>query len=136
MYTTQVHDFNPGLLPNGVFWTVRLPDDNPLLVDFDTGEATVIADLDLGDYTKLPNSLALGAGVPAGLTFELRWSGPVSREAAVRDADHGFRGTFKENTATLTWSASRAGFSFVSDAANTSKSVFAQLGRESNGLFF
>ena len=96
----------------------------------------MIGDLDLTDYTKVPNSLALGAGVPAGVTFELRWSGPITREVPVRDADHGFRGLFKENTATLAWSASRAGFKFVSDPANTSKSVFAQLGRESNGIFF
>jgi hypothetical protein len=136
MFTTQVHDFNPGFSPNDVLWTMRLPDDNPLLVDFDAGEATVIGDLDLGDYTKIPNSLSLGAGVPAGVTFELRWSGPISREVSVRDAAHGFRGLFRENTATLTWSASRSGFKFVSDAANTSKSVFAQLGRESNGIFF
>lgn len=136
MFSTQVHDFNPGFLPNGVFWTVRLPDDNPILVDFEAGEATVIGDLDLGDYTKIPNSLSLGAAVPAEVAFELRWSGPISREASVRDTDHGFRGLFKENQATLSFSASRAGFKFVSDAANTSKSVFAQLGRESNGIFF
>jgi hypothetical protein len=24
-------------LPNGVFWTVPLPDDNPLLLDFEAG---------------------------------------------------------------------------------------------------
>jgi hypothetical protein len=40
----------------------------------------------------------------------------------------------KENQATLSFSASQAGFTFVSDAANTSTSVFAQLGRESNGI--
>jgi hypothetical protein len=131
-----VHDINPGFLPNGVFWTLRLPDDNPLLVDFDAGEATVIGDLDLADYIKIPNAIALGAAVPAGVTFELRWSGPISREVSVRDATNGFRGQFRENSATLSFSASRAGFKFVSDPANTSKSVFAQLGRESNGIFF
>jgi hypothetical protein len=117
-------------------WTTPLPSDNALIVDFDSAEAKVIGDLDLGDYTKIPNSLSLGAAVPANVTFELRWSGPVTREASVRDATNGFRGLFKENSATLTFSATRAGFKFVSDAANTSKSVFAQVGRESNGIFF
>jgi hypothetical protein len=127
---------NPGFSPNDVFWTMRLPDDNPLLIDFDSAEATVIGDLDLGDYTKIPNALSLGAAVPVNVTFELRWSGPVTREASVRDSTYGFRGLFKENSATLTFSATRAGFKFVSDAANTSTSVFAQLGQESNGIFF
>jgi hypothetical protein len=136
MFTTQVHDFNPGFSPNGVLWTLRLPDDGLLLNDFSAGEATLIGDLDLSDYTKIPNSLALGAGVPAGVTFELRWRGPISRELSLQDTDHGFRGTFRENKATLTFSASRDGFKFVSDAANTSKSVFAQLAREANGIFF
>jgi hypothetical protein len=24
----QIHDFNPGIAPSGLFWTVRLPDDS------------------------------------------------------------------------------------------------------------
>ena len=88
------------------------------------------------DYGTLPNALALGPAVPASVSYELRWSGPVSRDITVRDADHSFRGEFKENTATLSWSAARAGFKFVSDTASTSKAVFAQLARESNGVFF
>ena len=107
-----------------------------LLVNFDAGEATLIADIDMLDYGKVPNALALGPAVPASISYEVRWRGPVSREASVRDTNTSFRGQFKENTATLSWSASRAGFKFVSDAANTSKALFSQLGRESNGIFF
>jgi hypothetical protein len=115
---------------------VRLPDDNPLLVDFEAGEATLIADIDLLDYTKVPNARALGPAVPAGVSYEVRWSGPSSRDISVKDADHGFRGRFVENKATLAFTASQAGFKFVSDPASTSTTVFAQLGRESNGIFF
>jgi hypothetical protein len=131
-----VHDFNSGFSPAGVVWTVRLPRGNPLLVDFEAAEATLIADLDMQDYTKIPNSLALGPAVPANVTFELRWSGPINRDITVQDAANGFRGRFLENKATLSWTATRAGFKFVSDPANTSTSVFAELGRESNGIFF
>lgn len=113
-----------------------LPDDNPLLIDFQAAEATLIADLDVTDYTKIPNSFALGAGVPAAITYDLRWSGPITREASVRDAANGFRGLFLENQARMSFSASQTGFTFVSDAANSSTSVFAQIGRESNGIFF
>ena len=110
--------------------------DNPLLINFDTGEATLIADIDLLDYGSIPNGLSLGPAVPANVTYEVRWSGPISRDIMVQDTMNGFRGEFKENQATLRWSASRAGFTFASDPANTSMSSFAQLGQESNGIFF
>jgi hypothetical protein len=115
---------------------MRLPDDNALLVDFEAGEATLAADLDLLDFTKVNNARALGPAVPAAVTYEAIWSGPISRDISVQDSDHGFRGQFRENTASLAWSASQDGFKFVSDAAQTSTSVFAQLGRERNGIFF
>ena len=80
--------------------------------------------------------MVLGAAVPANVNYEVRWSGPISRLVSVRDTDHTFRGQFMENTASLTWSASRLGFTFASDPATTSTSLFAQLGQESNGIFF
>jgi hypothetical protein len=107
-----------------------------LLINFDAAEATLIADLDLVDYGNIPNAVALGAAVPATVNYQVRWSGPISRLVSVADKDHSFRGQFMENTASLTWSASRLGFTFASDPANTSKSLFAQLGQESNGIFF
>ncbi len=113
-----------------------LPEDSPLQIDFDAGEATLLPDIDVLDYATKKNGFALGPAVPAAITYELEWSGPITRDVSVRDADHGFRGRFLENQASLSWSASQAGFRFVSDAANTSTSVFAQLGREHNGVFF
>jgi hypothetical protein len=90
---------------------VRLPDDNPLLVNFEAGEATLIADIDLQDYTKVPNARALGPAVPAGVSYEVRWSGPISRDINVQDTDHGFRGRFLENKATLAFRRPRPGLS-------------------------
>jgi hypothetical protein len=58
-FTTMVHDFNPGFSVNGVLWTTQLPDDNPLLINFDAAEATLIADIDLLDCGNAPNALAL-----------------------------------------------------------------------------
>jgi hypothetical protein len=113
-----------------------LPHDNPLTIDFEAGAATLIADLDVLDYTSIPNAVTLGPAVPANVTFELRWSGPIKRDITFQDPTRTFRGRFLENQAILSWSASRSKFSFVSDAANTSTSEFAELARESNGLFF
>jgi hypothetical protein len=135
-FSTQVHDFDPGFSPNGVFWTMPLPRDNPLTIDFEAGAATLIADLDVLDYTSIPNAGVFGPAVPANVKFDLRWSGPIKRDITFQDSTRTFRGRFLENQATLSWSASRSKFAFVSDAANTSTSVFAELARESNGLFF
>jgi hypothetical protein len=132
----RVLEYDPSFSPSGVLWTAPLPEDSALVIDFEAAEATLIVDIDVRDFTKKAISFALGPAVPAALTYELRWSGPIKREASVRDADNGFRGLFKENQATFSWSTSQAGFKFDSDAANTSTSVFAQIGRESNGIFF
>jgi hypothetical protein len=84
----------------------------------------------------------LGQGVPATVSLDIEWSG-VKRKVKVRDAKVGFAGLFKETGATMTWSASQKsqfdsnhGFEFVSDPANTTKTNFAQIGHERNGVFF
>lgn len=48
----------------------------------------------------------------------------------------GFKGEFREAKATVTWSGSTEDSSFVSQAASTSESIFAFIGREQNGVFF
>jgi hypothetical protein len=45
-------------------------------------------------------------------------------------------GEFMHSQATIEWSMTEAGFSFVSDAAKTSTSDQAVIGRERNGKFF
>jgi hypothetical protein len=98
------------------------------------------------DWKTSGNSLSqgklLGPGVPATVSFDVEWSG-VKRKVKVRDAKVGFAGLFKETGATMTWSASQKkqfdspdGFTFVSDAAKTTITHFAQIGHERNGVFF
>lgn len=101
------------------------------------GRATLsVANLAQRDFFNLPNALAVGRSVPAVVTFEIVWSG-VRRRFNVRDAQNGFAGEFVENgRATIVWRADQAGFRFVSAAANTSTSTFAQIGHERNGVFF
>jgi len=111
-------------------------EDDSVQVDFANGQAVLNADIDVQDYTKETNALALGGAVPSAVTFEMIWRGPITRDLMIRDTANQFGGHFLENEAIIEWSATRAGFKFVSDAANTSSSVFAALGRESNGMFF
>ena len=80
------------------------------------------------------------------------WNGPVTRQVNVQDTANDFAAEFKENQATVTWSAkSSSGFSFTSSPGNFSTSLpegpgvngvtaplnfFAEVGHERNGIFF
>ena len=63
------------------------------------------------------------------------WSG-VTKRVHLRDEQNHFVGNFIEDTASMAWSAEEEGFKFVSDPADTSTSIFAEIGSERNGVFF
>jgi hypothetical protein len=163
-----MHDFNPGFGPevssvdsgNGfgtrVFWTAVIPDSD-VQVNPGAGKAEMhVRNLDLLDYVG-PMAVSLGplwqsAYVPATVSFDVLWSGPVTRRVNLKDTVSDFAGEFNENQATVTWSAtSSSGFSFTSNPGNFSTSVpevpgvngvtqplnfFAEVGQERNGIFF
>ena len=138
---TQIHDFNPGTIDSGpaagLFWTIHIPADD---VDVDLHRATAtmrVEDADVEDYHTLKNALLDGPSDPASVSFVIRWQG-VKARVEVNDFDLGFAGQFIEDSATVEWSASvpSTGFSFTSDPAATSKTVFAEIGAERNGVFF
>jgi hypothetical protein len=154
-FSTQTHDFNPGFGPavsplggggfgTRVFWTVALPEDD-VEVNLGAGEAELhVHDLALRDYGSIPVALGPGfqtAFIPATMSFDVVWSGPVTRRLNVRDGTgvDRFAGSFVENRATVTWSGSNAaGFRFHSNPGDfgTSVDAFAELGRVRNGTFF
>jgi hypothetical protein len=131
----QIHDFNPGITPSGLFWTIRIPDDS-VEIELDEAEASMdLSDLEIEDYHDIVNALMRGPSVPADVSFHVRWRG-VKNRVKIRDETNGFTGHYIEDTATIRWSAQEAGFKFVSDPANTSTTVFAEIGKERNGVFF
>jgi hypothetical protein len=103
-----------------------------------------VHNLHLRDYTNIPNALGPVETTPfdpATVSFDVVWSGPVTRRLTVRHGTNGndFAGQFEENRVTVTWSArnTATGFRFTSNPGNFSTSVdaFAELGRERNGIF-
>jgi hypothetical protein len=130
--TSQVHDFNPGITENGVFWTAAI-DRGSVKVNLGKGSASLhVADLDVEDYGNVVNALQDGPSVEASVSFDVSWSG-VDERVKIRNKDSGFAGEYIHNYATLSWSASESGFSFTSDPLD---SDFAEIGHERNGVFF
>jgi hypothetical protein len=134
---TQTHDYNPGYSMNGAFWTTRVPTPS-VSVDPDAATARfALADFATPDWVTLGNALAAGPNVPAAVTFDCRWQpGPNPHTFEQVDSANGFRGKFTDGVATVSWSSKQDGFMFQSDPAATSKSLFAIVGRERNGVFF
>jgi hypothetical protein len=130
-----VHDFNPGILPSGLFWVVQLPGD-AFTVSHDGRRAT----LEAKDVCVLDSFQFLGPNnVAASVSFKVRWEATGPRElrgsgTAVPPTDPAaFLGRFARARATGSFSGSEVGFSFAGrgDTGDT----FAELGPERNGVF-
>jgi hypothetical protein len=134
-YANQIHDYNPGIAPNGVFWTIPIS-DHAIDVNPGKGSARLAArDVAIPDYGDFVNSLLPGPSEPAVVSFDVRWFDPQSRRNAKEDAE-GFAGEFVVTKASIEWSSHQAGFRFQSDPASASIPIYALVGNERNGVFF
>jgi hypothetical protein len=136
-FSTQVHDFDPGIhpYPGGLFWTV--PNASVDSVDLGMGTGHMHMDnLGVTDFFNIPNALFRfedPVSSPAKCSFDIKWTGHVTNRGGVTTP--GSTGELVMSSASMTWSASNdLGFSFVSDPSPTT-SAFAQLGKISNGVF-
>lgn len=136
MGTNQVHDYNPGIAPNGVFWTIAVPDG---AVDVNPGKGRArfaMRDMAIPDFGDFVNAISPGAtSTPAVASFDVRWSDIQSRYNTSQP-DWNFAGEFVVTKASIEWSSEQAGFSFRSDPASTSVTDYAIVGHERNGVFF
>ena len=133
----QIHDFNPGITQNGLFWTSIVPDDH-VQVDLAGGTATLeVRDLHMKDYVDLVNALVGGGArpVPSVVSYRVEWSatGPVNQFDNLAQQ---YRGELRNAVAQMEWSARTVDFDFVSAPLATSTTDVAQLGHERNGAFY
>ncbi|HEU5450271.1 MAG TPA: hypothetical protein VFW57_14820 [Acidimicrobiia bacterium] len=130
----QIHDFSPGVSETGLFWTVPVAPETVVFDDALDSVSLRIPSLDMPDAFNLGNSLAEGPTVPGNVGFEVVWTatGPA---APVRSDAHGFAGEFRKARATVAWSGRTQYSRYESDPAEGSKTVFAYVGRERNGVF-
>lgn len=134
-FSNQVHDFNPGIAPNGLFWTVPLPDD-AVRVDLAAGTAEMhVERLDIVDGYNVFSSIGGGPTEPATVGFDVWWRTPTAVEQ-LTDATAGFAATLLDVTSTMAFTAKTSDFVFVSDPPDSANSIFARIGYEANGAFF
>jgi hypothetical protein len=106
----------------------------------------ILRDHAITDYTTYENVIAAFSGPggtatqapippkPGKVSFDVRWAG-VKRRYRVDNPAQQLRGAFVEPaSATITWSGSTNGYSFVSKPGSVV--AFAQVGEERNGIFF
>jgi hypothetical protein len=135
----QLHDFNPGITQNGLFWTVVLPADN-VDVDLDAGTATLeVHDLHVTDDYTFENSVLHNIGrpsTPAVVSFQVVWNatGGVN---VVDNAAQQFRGQFRNASARMEYSGRAGEFEFqAAPLADSTSTEDTELGQESNGSFY
>ena len=119
-------------------------------VQFAAGKAEMrVNNLALDDYHFLGNAIGPNFDNPATqddavVSFDVVWSGPITRRLTVTDGTLGnnYAGNYVENQATVTWTGTNlaTGFSFTSDPGTFATSFFdggfAEIGKEQNGIFF
>ena len=133
--STQIHDFNPGVVPfpTGRFWTMPIPPGSAH-VDLDAKTASLdLSHRKIDDYGTVVRALTLDSEIAsASIDVELNWSGGTG-PTAIRDTTNHFTGEYVTGAATLQWSAKEPGFEFTSDVGHAE---FARIGHERNGRFF
>jgi len=128
---------NPGVnpCPDGLFWTTRIPSGS-VRANPGAGEAIYkVSNLQIYDFGNFGNALTCGSGVPATVSFEVRWSG-VNDRLNIKNPTSSFGGEYVRGSAQMEWSAVVGPNLYQSDPIETSSSGFAELGTERNGAFF
>jgi hypothetical protein len=139
--TQQVHDFEPGIAPSGLFWTIPIASSS-VDVDPGSGQARLHADtVPVTDFHNLFIAVGLSqpppSPLPSHVSFDVRWSGNGTRQE-IRDETFGFTGHYVNSNATISFTASNDGGDVIysSDAAGQYNVGQPGVGHERNGVFF
>jgi hypothetical protein len=135
--STQIHDYNGGIPPNALFWTVAIPQRA-----FSVSDGFRHARLHLPRVSTIDSFVFAGANsTPAELDITVHWEavGPLRERGSgdsVADTDPAaFLGRFRRARARGTISGVELGYGFRTLGRATSDLGFAELGFERNGSF-
>ena len=136
-----MHDFNPGIASNGLFWIIQIPEDAVTVTD---DSVTIsLSNVAVLDQTSFPNpgGLNLGtSGHPATVSFNItyRKSG-TARRVQPTSADHlspfTWAGAISPATNSGTFSLAYTDGSFSAQGSFSYQGNFGEIGRERNGSF-
>jgi hypothetical protein len=138
---SQVHDFNPGIGSNGLFWIVQVPDDAVTVTD-DTLTIS-LTNVPVVDQFMFPGGAAsnLGtAGVAATVSFDVTYTKSGSpRQVLPTSADplspFNWAGRMWTATNSGTFSVAYDDGSFSAQGSFSSSGNFGEMGTERNGSF-
>jgi hypothetical protein len=138
-----VHDFQPGILPSGLFWTTQIDDDD-LRVDHE------VATVRVKNARVTDNGAFLGPGTtPGAASFEISWTptgeprilSPHGREAndpsIITDDAHEFSAVFRDARVKGSFTVTSGGITYTGSWQGTPGAGvdFAEIGVERNGVF-
>jgi hypothetical protein len=137
--STQVHDFNGGVLPSGLFWTVGVGRDAIRFSDNGRRAVFKVRDLPVIDTFQFGGANM----VPALVDFEVTWEakGPAKTYEPDRKLPPtdpaAFVGRLAEAKSEISCSGSELGFTFRGEGkADHSRGLgWAHIGSERNGAF-
>jgi hypothetical protein len=102
----QVHDWEPGIRDNGLFWTIPIA-PGMLDVNVQRGKAIMRGQsVKVNDYHDFFNAVGFGdiTPVPARVDYEVTWHGG-SDHVTLSDPDYRFSGDFITGLATISFTA-------------------------------
>ena len=142
--TKQVHDWEPGIAPSGLFWTIPVA-HHAIKANPRSGKARFhVPHVRVGDYHDFFNSISGGTPIPSHVGFDVKWAGggaPVH----LRNETFTFEGDFVPGPATIRFVASddKSGVTYRSVAEGQYNPTLEQfgagdpaVGTEQNGRFF
>jgi hypothetical protein len=133
-----MHDFNGGILPSGLFWTL---DVGKAAIEFRMNKRR--ATLHVRNLPVIDTFQFFGeSDTPALVDFRVQWEAvgpalPQGMGAGVDPTDpRAFLGEIAEAVSTGSFSGEEIGFEFESNrGASTAPRGYAQLGTQRNGVF-
>jgi hypothetical protein len=135
--TEQLHDFEPGIAPSGLFWTIPI-DGGAVDASPGSGRARYrLHELALNDFHDFITAISPNPPVnPSHVSFEVTWSGGNAHQR-IADTDYDFTGTFVASDARIAFTAwnDTPGVVYTSNPDGQT-SDGAGVGHERNGVFF